>query len=299
MQPTLEDLRKERFLIVNADDFGMCKAANDAVAHLLREELISSATLMTPCPWAPDAASLSRAHPEWDIGVHWTLTSEWGGYKWGPAAHGANVGSLVDGLGYFHAQSETVERNADPEQIRVELRSQVERFERLGLKPTHADNHMGSMYGLHTGRDFLLIALELCAEYGLPFRLPRRAAANPDVPEALRALAARAVAAADRLGVAIIDELENPPYGKQPGETYDDVKNDFARRLSGLGPGVTELIIHPALPTEELQAITPDWEKRYWDFQLFGDPDIRGVLRSEGIRMIGWRTLQSVQRRGI
>ena len=48
----------ERYLIINADDFGMCHSANLAVMDLLKKGGITSATIMAPCPWAKEAAVL-------------------------------------------------------------------------------------------------------------------------------------------------------------------------------------------------------------------------------------------------
>uniref|UniRef100_UPI00261631C3 ChbG/HpnK family deacetylase n=1 Tax=Microbacterium sp. TaxID=51671 RepID=UPI00261631C3 len=53
-----------RAIIVNADDFGMCHAANEAIADLLAAGHLDSATVMVPCPWAPEALTFAAAHPE-------------------------------------------------------------------------------------------------------------------------------------------------------------------------------------------------------------------------------------------
>ncbi len=42
-----------RAVILNADDFGMCHAANTAIMRLLGDGAIDSATVMVPCAWAP------------------------------------------------------------------------------------------------------------------------------------------------------------------------------------------------------------------------------------------------------
>lgn len=44
-----------RLLIINADDFGMCHAVNQAIFRTLTEGVVSSTSLMAPCPWAPHA----------------------------------------------------------------------------------------------------------------------------------------------------------------------------------------------------------------------------------------------------
>lgn len=41
-----------RLLFVNADDFGMCHAINEAIVRSLEEGIVGSCSLMVPCPWA-------------------------------------------------------------------------------------------------------------------------------------------------------------------------------------------------------------------------------------------------------
>ena len=65
----------EKYLIINADDFGMCRAANLATFDLFEKGGISSATIMMPCPWAPEAVKWAASHPEYAVGD--LMTSEW------------------------------------------------------------------------------------------------------------------------------------------------------------------------------------------------------------------------------
>ena len=73
-----------RLLILNGDDLGMCHAANAATFDAMERGLLTAASLMLPCPWAYAACAYARSHPQLDIGVHLTLTSEWQTYRWGP-----------------------------------------------------------------------------------------------------------------------------------------------------------------------------------------------------------------------
>ncbi|HUX88903.1 MAG TPA: ChbG/HpnK family deacetylase, partial [Chloroflexota bacterium] len=70
-----------KLLIVNGDDIGMCHAANVATVTGLREGILTSASLMVPCPWALEAIQLISGL---DVGVHLTLTAEWKTFRWGP-----------------------------------------------------------------------------------------------------------------------------------------------------------------------------------------------------------------------
>lgn len=288
-----------RLLIVNADDFGMCHAANEGIQQLLTEGAVSSATVMMPCGWAKEAVSWAASHPECDVGVHLTFTSEWPLYKWGPVTRDGGVSSLITGEGYFPADSLSVERNAEPREIRKEIESQIEMALNMGLSPTHLDNHMGSLYGLKTGTDFLDVVFEICAAYGMPFRLPRYTDIGLDIrPEAAK-LAERRAAQADAKGVVILDYLLGLPFELGEGETYEKFRDSMASLLRSLKPGVSELIIHPSYVTDELKAINPEWRKRGMEFDVFRDPFIREVIAAEQIRMIRWTDLQDLQRRQV
>lgn len=289
----------DRLLIVNADDFGMCHSGNEAIISLLREGVISSATLMTPCPWAPEAARAAADNPQYDVGVHLTLTSEWKLYKWGPVTRDADVSSLITPEGYFPAKCREVEERADSAQVKTELRNQVLLAMRLGVDPTHLDNHMGSVYGIACGRDFLREAIDLCAEFRLPFRLPRQLgdSGRKMSPEMRKTYEDRIVYA-DASGIALIDHLLGLPYSLEEKETYESFKSKMIDTLRRLQPGVSEVIIHPFFATGELKAITGQWEKRQMEYEMFRDPDVQRVIREEKIHMINWKMLRDCQRGG-
>lgn len=78
----------------------------------------------------------------------------------------------------------------------------------------------------------------------------------------------------------------------------EPLKNYFIRVLRNLSPGVTELFIHPALPTEEMKNIAGSWQERAEEYHLFRwDEDIKRIVKEEGIKLIGYRTLRDVQRK--
>ena len=134
----------ERYLIINADDFGMCRAANFGVFDLLKSGGITSSTIMAPCGWAPEAVKFAKEHPEFAIGVHLTTTSEWDNYRWGPVSSTPNA-SLRDKDGYFYHECDDFEKHADLEEVKAEMIAQIEKLKALGLNPSHIDNHMGSL----------------------------------------------------------------------------------------------------------------------------------------------------------
>ncbi|MGC8846717.1 MAG: ChbG/HpnK family deacetylase, partial [Candidatus Hydrogenedens sp.] len=130
-----------KVLIINADDFGMNHATNMATIRALRVGGVTSSTVMVPCPWFPEAVSIIKENPKVSIGVHTTLTSEWGKYKWGPVLGRTAVPSLCDEMGYFYADVPFVYLNAKPEEVEKEVRAQIDKALSAGIDVTHIDSH--------------------------------------------------------------------------------------------------------------------------------------------------------------
>ncbi|MFC5531951.1 polysaccharide deacetylase family protein [Cohnella yongneupensis] len=289
---------QDRLLIVNADDYGLCRSTNEGIIQLLSENAVGSATIMMTCPWSSDAAaSILQQAPTADVGVHWTLTSEWKAYRWGPLSRKHPTDTLTGQDGWFPATIADIEKGADPEQVRAELIAQTEAALAAGLVLTHADNHMGSLYGFNTGHDFLQVAFDVCAMYGLPFRLPRLlySAGGRKIPWELQQRAKLRTRQAEDRGIVLPDYVTGPEFRLEPGETYGKMKASGIAMLRGLLPGVTEWISHPSTVTEELRSFHGAPDKRGMELMFWRDPEVRQALDEENIVMIGWRDLQRLQ----
>ncbi|WP_341955422.1 polysaccharide deacetylase family protein [Microbacterium sp. LWH13-1.2] len=284
-----------RAVIINADDFGMCHAANTAIVQLLEAGRIDSTTVMVPCAWAPEALAFAASRTDLDVGVHLVLTSEWTDYRWRPLT-GTGT-SLVDTAGYFPAGALEVEEHASTGDVAAEIAAQLQAALDAGVDVTHLDNHMGSVYGLLTGRDFLGPVFELAARHGLPFRLPRSIEGTGD-DAALQSKLTEASAAADAFGVVIIDRLWSHPFEEVPGESYEQVRDGFIALLRAVPAGVTEIYLHPMVDDDELRAAV-DYAavKRGHELRLLSDPSVLQAIADEGLFRLGWRDLRDLQRR--
>jgi predicted glycoside hydrolase/deacetylase ChbG (UPF0249 family) len=283
----------DRVAVVHCDDIGMCHAANEGAFEALARGPASCGSLMVPCPWFPEAAERARRDPALDLGVHLTLNAEWASYRWGPVAGAAAVPSLLDADGYFFRTTlETVKR-ARPEEVERELRAQVERARAAGVDVTHLDTHMGTcIYP-----PFLDVYSKLARDYRLPVFAVRP---EPAVLEA-RGLAAAAplfARLADTLeaaGIPVLDGFDDCSLHFAPGEGAAH----NAKRLAGLGPGVSYLICHPARGGEELDAITEEAHMRDFEREFYGGEAGRRALEAEGIRTVGMRALRDLVRDGL
>ncbi len=293
----------DKYLIINADDFGMCHSQNLAIMELLGKGCITSSTIMAPCAWAFEAARFAAENPQHAIGVHWTLTSEWGTYRWAPLTKGA--ASLCDEEGFMWHESDQVENEADGDEIEAEIRAQIEKLKLLGLNPSHVDNHMGSIYGIETGRlELLNIAIDVAGDYGFPFRFPAKIVASQadndmlDIKidkELLVSMAAKFAAYADSKGVAMPDYLIPNDWNGPQKDSYESFREYVYELYRSFPEGVTETYMHPALESDELKAITGNWQRRVWEYNLLKDPATEQHLKACGIKLINYRDLKEMR----
>lgn len=297
----------DRYLIINADDFGMCNASVRAVSDLFQNEKssLTSSTIMMPCGWAKSACTFAKKNPQFAIGTHLTFTSEWGEFRWAPV-NTENTDTLRDEEGFMWHESVDVEKHADLSQVAAEIRAQVELSKKFGLNPSHLDNHMGSLYGIETGRfELLLTTLDICSEYGLPFRLPRylpaEMATNTTLEikidyEALNAAYAQVIGYADMKGVALPDYLIPNEWDGKDFKDYDDFKEYIYELYKSFPNGVTETYMHPALECDELKSITGCWHRRVWEHRILSDPATRQHIEANGIKLINYRDLAAMNK---
>lgn len=276
---------QERVLMIHADDIGMSHSVNRATIEALREEMVTSGSIMVPCPWFPEIAAYFREHPELDLGLHLTLTSEWNYYRWGPVASPQQVPNLVDPEGFLWRSVRDVASRASAAEVETELRAQIERALAFGIRPTHLDTHMGTLYARP---DYFQVYRKLGKEYSLPIMVMRP---SPELEATARAsgsaITAEMLREVEEEGFPVLDHLVTGV----PGDSVEERRKAYHELLRNLKPGVTMLIVHLGGEDEELKAITRSWRQRYADFVTFTAEETRQLLRDLGIRLTTWREL--------
>ncbi|MBM3215614.1 ChbG/HpnK family deacetylase [Candidatus Poribacteria bacterium] len=274
-----------RLLIVHADDAGMCLSVNRATQAALESGAVTSASIMFPCPWAADMAQRCREHPEWDCGVHLTLTSEWRTYRWGPVSDRSAVPGLVDDDGFMWRDVRDVAARASADEVERESRAQIERALAWGVRITHIDSHMGTLFARP---DYFEVYYRLALEYGVPAMIPYPTPATiqrfrddgyPRIDELV------ALASSGKLPA--IDYLAPGPRVSERTQRT----GAYQQQIRDLPQGVSQIIVHLGSDDEELRAITSSWESRVNDAAAFEDPATRCLISAERIRLIAWRDL--------
>ena len=139
------DTAEQVSLIIRSDDAGMSHSVNMGLQRLIESGLPVSVSVMFPTPWYQETVEILKRHPAVSVGIHLTLNSEWKNYRWGPVLGRTAVPTLVDADGYFFPSSEALHRNhPDLKEIEKELRAQIDRALKSGLKIDYVDYHMGT-----------------------------------------------------------------------------------------------------------------------------------------------------------
>lgn len=282
----------DRAVIIHADDIGMCHASVQAFKDLWAFGTITSGAAMVPCPWFPAVAQLCRENPEIDMGVHATLNAEWESYRWGPLSTQDPESGLLDSQGYFHQWQEAVYEHAGPEAVEKEANAQIERALAAGIDVTHVDTHMGTIMNPR----FIQSYIQAATSRLLPCMLPRTNARGVEVIE-IPASELQAyepiMQQLEAIGVPMLNGLLFMPLD----EPDEQIQMDTAKALLGdLPPGITHLILHPAIDTAELRSLATEWESRVANYNVFMSDEIKDFIGSQDIRLIGYRQIRNAMR---
>ena len=271
-----------KLLIIHADDLAVAHSVDAASFDALDKGAISSASIMVPTPWITEVAAYAKAHPNADLGLHLTLTSEWETYRWGSVEPAEKVPSLLDSAGTFPVDENVVAARAKPIEVERELRAQIQRALALGIRPTHLDSHMGALFSTP---ELMATYVKVARDYRLPFLALRgdpRGAPQPPL------------SAKDVLLDAVI--IAGPEVPR------DQWKAFYLKSIANLKPGLTEMIVHLGRDDSELQAVMVNHEPygsawRQRDYDVVTSPEFKKALQDNRVILVTWKELQQLAQR--
>ena len=271
-------------LMIHADDAGLCHSENKATIHCLENGSVNSCSVMVNCPGFDEMAAYLRLNPEFDHGIHLTLTCEWLDYKFGPVLSSDEVPSLVDENGNFFKDRKTLLQNADPAEVRKEIRAQIEKGLDFGLQPSHIDSHM---YSMGISHEIFDIYREAGEEFNLPVLLNGRLLAEISGLDPGRVL-----------GPADF-QIPNIHLGHFDVFREGKLADFYRETIENLTPGLHMILVHPAYDDQEMKEITRDHPNfgsawRQIDTEFFSSPQCKDLLRKKGVQMINWKEIQKL-----
>lgn len=283
-----------RYVIIHNDDAGMCHPVNVATIDSMQRGIVSSTSIMTCCEGFNEFAEFAKAHPEFDYGVHLTLTCESSSYSWGSVTAAEEVPSLLDRRGRLWRSSQMVAQHVKVEEADRELRAQIDRALEAGIEISHLDNHMWSLL---TRPDLIHLYVQLSLDYDLPirYRKTEKMPINQQNEFGGNLLVAYTEEGRrlKQFNMPIYDFVESNNYDASP----EQKRNYFLKTIRELPPGVSEILIHCAYKIEG-QGAAPHVERRAMDAAFFQSPEAADTIRRYGIRIIDWKEFRKLQTEG-
>lgn len=274
----------QKLLMIHADDAGLSHSENQATIDALKRGLVNSYSIMVPCPWFYEIAEFALKYPNFDCGVHLTLTCEWNSYKFGPVLGQKEVPSLVDAQGYFFKSRNEVLNKAKPDELKKELCAQIDKAISFGLKPSHLDSHM---YTLGASHEFLALYREIGKLYQLPVMLNSKLITEVSGNKTAETALENEVMI-DHLYLGNFKDFEN-------GRLSDY----YANSLKKLQPGLNMILIHTAYDNHEMRAITKNHPNfgaawRQIDFDFFTSDQCENLIKEQKIQMVSWTAIKNL-----
>ncbi len=302
-----------RYLVVNADDFGLSVGVNAGIIGAFRRGLVRSASLLVTTPGFDDALILARAYPDLDLGIHLALT----GVR--PALPPERIPSLVGHDGRFPSlvawQWRVAARRLRPAEVQAELRAQVARARRSGLTFTHLDGH----HHIHLFWPASVIVADLARELGgepggglggesrdqsrdqsrglivrrvqeAPCEAHNAAPAPAPAPFSVgEALKRGWLGGADRRWGTAFATL--PRTDAFRGVAFPTSLARWRELARSLPIGVSELMCHPGLHDATVRGLDPYVAGREAELRWLCDPRVAALLRDEGVTTTSFRQL--------
>lgn len=275
----------KKALILHAHEMGLCRATNAAGEELAASNLTHSTSALPTAPWFADYAKSASDGPTADVGLALVLNSEWPTYRWQPLTSDNLVTSLVDRDGYLWPTAAQTMVNADAAEAEQELQVQVLRAQLAGLQPTHFTTHLGTLF---TRLDLAEIYLRMAREHWIPAVVVELTPAQVERFQKMGfPLPAELVQLIADYPLPKVDDLVFTPTG----ESYAAKKQAFMDMIKALPPGLVQVALYPAVESDELKHIDPDWQQRVWDAQLLQDEDVLALLQSDDVILTNWREI--------
>ncbi|MDR0696060.1 MAG: ChbG/HpnK family deacetylase [Christensenellaceae bacterium] len=288
---------KKKYLIVNADDFGVATETNKAIFELYSSKKISSVSFMPVASFRDDAIELAKKI-DMPLGVHWAFNSDYDADPWKPISPREDVKSLVNSLGYF-STTKFFRKNATHLDVTCELIAQYEYIINKGLKVDHADSHCGTLYGIN-GRRFYIDAFNICSKYDLPFRFPSRTdfikniVKNRILYNCIKIPHRIILNNAKKRNVKIINTMISNNMSDKDIKSYKDYENNLIKMIKGIEVGLTEFFSHPSYQSVSKNGVS-SWNKiRVYDLEFLNSEKFSKVISDYNIEICDYSILKKM-----
>lgn len=278
-------------LIINADDFGIHPAVNEAVRKAATEGILTSTSLMAGGDAFDEAVEMARSMPSLGIGIHLTLV---GGIK--PVLPPSEVPSLTWDNGVFcHDYGKLIVRDLEGKislsEVYAEWDAQIQKVMNTGLPVTHMDGHQH----MHMWPHFYPIARDLAKKYHIScMRVP-----DEDVLFGMKD--GHIIRWAAKNGLSLLSRMHRPDLKKNHIRTNDHFfgmlygghlsPERFAEFILQTKPGITEIMCHPSADTRAME------DTFHWGYH--GEDELAGLLADINRELIAKKQISLISYRDV
>ncbi len=278
-------------LIINADDFGIHPAVNEAVRKAATEGILTSTSLMAGGDAFDEAVEMARSMPSLGIGIHLTLV---GGIK--PVLPPSEVPSLTWDNGVFcHDYGKLIVRDLEGKislsEVYAEWDAQIQKIMNTGLPVTHMDGHQH----MHMWPHFYPIARDLAKKYHIScMRVP-----DEDVLFGIKD--GHIIRWAAKNGLSLLSRMHRPDLKKNHIRTNDHFfgmlygghlsPERFAKFILQTKPGITEIMCHPSADTRAME------DTFHWGYH--GEDELAGLLADINRELIEKKQISLISYRDV
>ena len=278
-------------LIINADDFGIHPAVNEAVRKAATEGILTSTSLMAGGDAFDEAVEMARSMPSLGIGIHLTLV---GGIK--PVLPPSEVPSLTWDNGVFcHDYGKLIVRDLEGKislsEVYAEWDAQIQKIMNTGLPVTHMDGHQH----MHMWPHFYPIARDLAKKYHIScMRVP-----DEDVLFGMKD--GHIIRWAAKNVLSLLSRMHRPDLKKNHIRSNDHFfgmlygghlsPERFAKFILQTKPGITEIMCHPSADTRAME------DTFHWGYH--GEDELAGLLADINRELIEKKQISLISYRDV
>ena len=282
-------------LIINADDFGLTRGVNRAIAEAHQRGVVTSATLMACGPEFDEAVALARALPQLSLGCHVDLI------QLSPVCLPAQIPTLADGAkfrpGFARFARAALRNRLSAEEISTEAAAQMRKLQSAGLALTHFDTHKHT----HLFPQVLRPLLRAAKECGIgavrnPFE-PQPIVKLAEVSSTPKLFSRYCAVKAFRSMAAKFRNLVEAEGMITTDGTVGIVLTGFLnpQRLHNLirriPEGTWELVTHPGYNDAALRPLSALTASRERELELLTSAKTRELLKECGVELISYSAL--------
>ena len=280
-------------LIVTADDLGLTRRINEAIAKAHREGIVTTASLMVNGGAFESAIETLRANPGLDAGLHLNLT------EGRPASAPELIPTLANSPGFlyhhpFELMAALLRGKVRAADLEREIRAQLQKAVDAGAQISHVDGHKH----VHVVPKVFRIVCRVAPDYGVGAirstveRVPRWRSVSTQIAKQYffgKALSGAFVLAQSGNGRR---SLKTPRrlYGiTQTG--FLDLQT-FADILSRMENGISEVMCHPGYVDDDLRRTPTRLHfQRERELELLTSHEVQDLLERAGVGLATYRDL--------